>query len=139
MDKPPIGDVLNHYEWDGRVSGYGQWQNTRCPFHSDRNPSARVNEEEGVFHCHVCDVSGDAYAVVMKVEQVYFLRAKELIRDWTGFDVGNSGGVHHRSGGAGSSGHLRPERLVNSKLPAWAKQKYSRKLVLGDPQRAGRL
>lgn len=128
MSKPPIGALLEHYEWDGRASGYGSWQNTRCPFHSDRNPSARVNEEEGVFHCHVCDVSGDAYAVVMTVEHCDFLKAKELIREWTGFD-----GDNHRSNSgdrihAGSNRGI-PQRLVNSKLPAWAKAKHSRKLV----------
>lgn len=129
MVKPPIGPVLSHYHWDGVARGYGAWGNTRCPFHGDRTPSARVNEEEGVFHCYVCDVSGDAYAVVMSVEQCDFMRAKELIREWTGFHVDDSGGVHHGVRTSDDSNSLYPARLVNSKLPAWARAKHSRKLV----------
>lgn len=128
--KPPIGPVLDHYHWDSTVRGYGAWGNTRCPFHEDRTPSARVNEDEGIFHCFVCEISGDAYDLVMKAEGVDFLRAKELIREWTGFD--ESGSAPNSGSGAGSQGYslaARPQKLVNSKLPAWVKAKHSRKLV----------
>jgi DNA primase len=123
--KPDIRPVLEHYGWDGRVSGYGEWQNTRCPFHGDRNPSARVNEEEGIFHCHVCDYSGDAYEIVKVHENVDFPRAKEIVKELTGFDLG-SGHDHRVPGLAGNN----PQRLVASRLPAWAQAKHaSRKLV----------
>lgn len=123
-DKPDIAAVLSHYDWDGRVSGYGSWQNTHCPFHgTDRNPSARVNEEEGVFHCFTCGISGDAYSIVMQHESVSFPRAKEIVKEVTGFDLASH---NHRDSGAG----LVPTRLVASKLPAWAQARHAgRKLV----------
>jgi DNA primase len=123
--KPDIRPVLEHYGWDGRVSGYGEWQNTRCPFHGDRNPSARVNEEEGIFHCHVCDYSGDAWEIVKVHENVDFPRAKEIVKELTGFDLaGNSGG--RNSGGPAGLG----TKVVASRLPAWAQAKHApRKLV----------
>ena len=128
--KPDIRLVLEHYGWDGRATGYGSWRNTRCPFHGDdRNPSGRVNEDEGFFHCHMCGVSGDAFEVVKSQEQCDFLRAKDLVREWTGFDLASASNDYHRRGDGASTGHSGHQRLVNSKLPAWAVKKHSRKLV----------
>lgn len=30
-----------------------------CPFHDDKNPSMRVSEEKGLFHCFSCGAGGD--------------------------------------------------------------------------------
>jgi DNA primase len=122
--KPDIAAVLTYYGWDGRVSGYGSWRNTRCPFHGDRTPSARINEEEGIFHCHVCQYSGDAWEIVKLHEGVDFIRAKEIVKELTGFEHVSLGPDNH-SRTSGAIG----QRLVPSKLPAWAVQKHGRKLV----------
>ncbi len=42
----------------------------RCPFHSDKHPSAGIYRDAGVwrFKCHVCDISGDVFDVRARME-----------------------------------------------------------------------
>lgn len=128
-EKPDVGKLLEFYGWDGTLRGYGDWQTTRCPFHFDRSPSARVNLEEGVFNCFVCQISGDAYAIVMQHEGVDFVTAKDRVKERTGFELANN----PRDGGRRTGDRLlggSGDRLVASKLPAWAQKKHAgRKLV----------
>lgn len=37
----------------------------RCPLpdHADRNPSATLNQEQGVWHCHACSIGGDKFDI----------------------------------------------------------------------------
>lgn len=73
-EKPPIEAVLEHYGADVVPDGHG-WRAMRCPFHDDRNASASVNVEEGVFTCHACGTGGDSLSVIGLVEGVPFLLA----------------------------------------------------------------
>jgi hypothetical protein len=48
-------------------------EETRCPYphHRDKKPSCSVYEEQGKFHCHVCDKGGDVidlYGIAKKIE-----------------------------------------------------------------------
>jgi DNA primase len=39
----------------------------RCPIHGGDSPtSMSINEQNGVFHCHVCHAGGDKLAFVQK-------------------------------------------------------------------------
>ena len=60
------------------------WQSVRCPnefghARGDENPSARLNLTLGLLTCMGCELNGDAYTVVMVVEGVDFLAAKEQL------------------------------------------------------------
>jgi DNA primase len=46
-----------------------------CPFHAENTPSFSVSEERGFFHCFGCGASGDAFAWVMRMEQLSFPEA----------------------------------------------------------------
>jgi DNA primase len=130
--KPAIGTVLESYGWDGRATGYGSWRSTRCPIHQDRNPSARVNEDEGFFRCFVCEINGDAYDVVMIADGITFPDAKDKVKRLTGFDLDNPSNHGSRGGSRGPhdrAGVADVKRLTGSKLPKWAQAKHSRKLV----------
>ena len=59
-----------------------------CPWHDDTRPSLQVNPERQSFKCWVCDIGGDVFSFVMKMEGVEF---REALRD-----AGRSGGNRDR-------------------------------------------
>lgn len=109
MANAPIGPVLEYYGWNGRGTGYGSWKTIHCPFHGDRKSSGRVNEDEGVFHCHACAISGNAVKCIEQHEGVTYDEAKRRVHEITG----SWGGPSKDSG----SGWLKQP----SKLPAWTR------------------
>lgn len=50
-----------------------------CPFHSERSPSFEVNDAKGVYHCHGCGVSGDAFRFLMAKDGLTFRQAFEAL------------------------------------------------------------
>lgn len=52
----------------------------RCPIHGGDSPtSLALNEEKGVYFCHVCHASGDKLDFVRQVQGTDF---KELLPSW---------------------------------------------------------
>jgi DNA primase len=58
-----------------------------CPFHDDHDPSFRVDAERQSFKCWVCNVGGDCFAFVQKVENVEFRDALELLATRAGLEM----------------------------------------------------
>ncbi|MDR0335608.1 MAG: toprim domain-containing protein [Planctomycetaceae bacterium] len=56
----------------------------RCPWHDDSRPSLQVNPARQTFKCWVCDIGGDVFSFVMKIENVEFKEALEILADKTG-------------------------------------------------------
>ena len=40
----------------------------RCPWHDDSRPSLQVNATRQTFKCWVCNIGGDVFSFVMKIE-----------------------------------------------------------------------
>jgi len=59
------------------------WQKVRCPSeyhrHGDRNPSASVNVPVGQYHCHACELKGDGFDLMHKVEGLLAKDALEAL------------------------------------------------------------
>ena len=55
-----------------------------CPWHDDSRPSLQVNPERQSFKCWVCDIGGDVFSFVMKMEGVEFREALEMLADRAG-------------------------------------------------------
>ncbi len=55
-----------------------------CPWHDDTKPSLQVNPQRQSFKCWVCDLGGDVFSFVMKVENVDFKEALEILADKAG-------------------------------------------------------
>ena len=53
----------------------------RCPFHEDRSPSLRVNDEknDGVWCCDPCGKGGDVFQFVMDHQGLSFLDAVDFV------------------------------------------------------------
>ncbi|MBC7194098.1 MAG: DNA primase [Caldisericia bacterium] len=58
-----------------------------CPFHPDKNPSLNISREKGLFHCFGCGAGGTIYHFVMKIENVNFERAVEIVANWAKVEV----------------------------------------------------
>ncbi|TSC92384.1 MAG: DNA primase [Candidatus Berkelbacteria bacterium Licking1014_85] len=55
-----------------------------CPFHSEKTPSFMVNAERQIFRCFGCGESGDIYEFIMKMENLNFREALEMLAQRSG-------------------------------------------------------
>ncbi|MEY3205330.1 MAG: primase [Planctomycetota bacterium] len=58
-----------------------------CPWHDDSRPSMQVNPERQTFRCWVCDIGGDVFNFVMRMEKVEFREALEQLADRAGIQI----------------------------------------------------
>jgi DNA primase len=58
-----------------------------CPFHPEKTPSFKVNEQQQSWHCFGCDQGGDLFSFVEQIEKVDFRRALELLADRAGVEL----------------------------------------------------
>ena len=58
-----------------------------CPWHDDSRPSLQVNPERQSFKCWVCDVGGDVFSFIMRIEGVEFREALEMLADRAGITL----------------------------------------------------
>lgn len=70
-----------------------------CPWHDDSRPSLQVNPERQSFKCWVCDIGGDVFSFVMKMEGVEFREALQILADRAGIRIEKT----HRHGTSRSS------------------------------------
>lgn len=49
-----------------------------CPFHKEKTPSFTVTEDRGIFYCFGCQVGGNVFSFLMRMENVSF---PEAVRD----------------------------------------------------------
>lgn len=84
-----ITAVLSHYGADDLPETLG-WKSIRCPFHDDRNASARYcsNEDTQAFHCNACAASGDVISLVKQQESLDYKEALAFLEEITGEQVG---------------------------------------------------
>ena len=76
-----ITELLLAYGWTGRMTGWGQWRRTRCPFwHEDRHPSASVNTTINAFKCWSCGMKGDTVTLLMRAENLTREEALERLQ-----------------------------------------------------------
>ena len=48
-----------------------------CPFHDDKNPSMKLNEE--YFYCFGCGAGGDVISFIMKIENLDYTDAVKFL------------------------------------------------------------
>jgi len=73
--------VLDRYNTRYNPNRNGE-QSISCPnktAHPDRNPSCSLNLGKGVLYCQGCGLAGDAYNVLMSIENVAFGDATEQL------------------------------------------------------------
>ncbi len=88
-----------------------------CPWHDDTRPSLQVNPERQSWKCWVCDVGGDIFSFVEKIEGVSFPEALALLAEQAGVQLQPHG---QQSGAARAADDKR--NLYQAM--AWAESQY---------------
>jgi DNA primase len=61
-----------------------------CPFHNEKTPSFHVHPERQIFHCFGCDSGGNAFAFLMKHENLSFPEAVRALAAQCGIEIPES-------------------------------------------------
>jgi len=93
-----------------------------CPWHDDTRPSLQVNHERQSFKCWVCDIGGDIFSFVMKMEGVEFREALSMLAERAGITLQAGPKQAVPGGGAG-------DKRALYQAMAWAEQQYHRCLL----------
>jgi DNA primase len=76
-----IVDLVGNYV---QLRRQGRGYVALCPWHDDSRPSLQVNPERQSFKCWVCDIGGDIFSFVMKMEGLDFREALAMLADRAG-------------------------------------------------------
>lgn len=98
-----------------------------CPWHDDRRPSLQVNPDRQSFKCWVCDIGGDVFSFVMKMENVGFPEALQMLAE--------RAGVQLQKLPPGVSAAAADEKRALYQALAWAEQQFHDCLLV-DPTAA---
>lgn len=82
-----ITEVVSTYI---RLEKSGAQFRARCPFHNERTPSFYVSPERKSFHCFGCQVHGDIFTFVEKIENIPFFEALKILADRAGIQLTDS-------------------------------------------------
>ena len=88
-DRVDIVDLVGRYVTLKRA---GRSHKGLCPFHQEKTPSFTVNPDRGIFHCFGCQESGNAFAFLMRHENLTFPEAVRMLAAEVGVEVPESGG-----------------------------------------------
>jgi len=58
-----------------------------CPWHDDTRPSMTINPERQTFKCWPCEIGGDIFSFLMRIEGVDFREALEMLADRAGIEL----------------------------------------------------
>jgi DNA primase len=79
-----IADLVGRYV---QLRRQGRHYVGLCPWHDDTRPSLQVNPDRQSFKCWVCDIGGDIFSFVMKMEGVEFREALGMLADQAGIEL----------------------------------------------------
>jgi DNA primase len=120
-----IVDLLTKYNLQLRRQGRNYVG--LCPWHDDTKPSLQVNPERQSWKCWPCDIGGDIFSFVMKIEGVDFPEALAMLADRAGIKIEKK----HRRGDAyegdesqSHSGAPVTDKRTLYKAAAWAERQY---------------
>ena len=98
-----------------------------CPWHDDSRPSLQVNPERQTFRCWVCNIGGDVFTFLMKMEKLEFREALEQLADRAGIAITR-----------GRGGLSTDDKAALFKALGWAADRFAACLARGPEARAAR-
>ncbi len=120
-----IVDLVGKYV---RLRRQGRLYVGLCPWHDDTRPSLQVNPERQSFKCWVCDIGGDIFSFLMKMEGVSFPEALAMLADQAGIPLkprrpaGPAAGAGPQD--AAPSGPSAEGKRALYRAMAWAERQY---------------
>ena len=118
------------------VGGYlqlrreGRGYKAICPWHDDTRPSLQVNPDRQSFKCWVCDIGGDIFSFIMKMENIDFPEALAMLADRANITLTPRQG---RQGGEGRAERREAgspdDKRTLYQAAAWAEQQFERCLL----------
>ena len=96
-----------------------------CPWHDDRRPSFQVNPDRQSFKCWVCDIGGDVFSFVMKMENLEFREALELLAERAGISLRPLPRGPGEQQGSGAAF----DKKTLLRVTAWAEEQFQRCLM----------
>jgi DNA primase len=134
-----IVDLVGKY---AQLRRQGRGYVALCPWHDDTRPSLQINPERQSFKCWVCDIGGDVFSFVMKMENVAFPEALAMLAERAGITLRPSRDRQHGPGGShltavpaagaaggGSNVSSGDRKQVLYRAMAWAEAKYHQCLL----------
>ncbi len=102
----------------------GRGYKAHCPWHDDSRPSLQVNPERQSFKCWVCDIGGDIFSFIMRMEKVEFPEALAMLADRAGIQL-----TPYRAGGGGSTNNSAvvgspDDKRTLYQAAAWAEEQF---------------
>lgn len=58
-----------------------------CPFHNEKSPSFSVSPDKQIFHCFGCNVGGNVFHFIMKIENVSFFESVSILATRAGIEL----------------------------------------------------
>jgi DNA primase len=98
----------------------------KCPWHNDTRPSLQVNPSRQIWKCWVCDIGGDVFNYLMRIEGCSFAEALEKLADRAGITLQPRKGFAGRGRGGKSTADLKNELI---RVLRWAEEYYHRYLL----------
>lgn len=123
-----ISDVVSRYLPLVR-KGHDNW--VVCPFHSDKNPSMKLDDEKGFYYCFGCKASGNIFTFVMKMDNLDFVDAVKKLAEIAHVEIEEEQGVNQKSKGEKEALYALYEALNNEfKNMLWSKRTDGAKRAL---------
>jgi DNA primase len=99
-----------------------------CPWHDDTRPSLQVNPQRQSFKCWVCDIGGDVFSFIMKIEGVTFPEALAMLADRAGISLKPVRSQNPQTSPTEDAGTPPPSGAQNKRTlfqaMAWAETQY---------------
>ncbi|MBU0686735.1 MAG: DNA primase [Candidatus Margulisbacteria bacterium] len=83
-EKANLVDIISEYV---NLKKRGKNYVGLCPFHSEKTGSFTVSPEKEMFHCFGCHVGGNLFSFIMKIENVDYPSAIEILAKKMGIQV----------------------------------------------------
>ena len=115
-----IVDLLGSYL---QLRREGRGYKALCPWHDDTRPSLQIHPERQSFKCFVCNIGGDVFSFMMKMENVEFREALEMLAERANISLQPAA-----AGGQRPPGSADDKRVLFSAM-AWAVDLYHRYLL----------
>lgn len=108
-----------------RLQRAGRGYKAICPWHDDSRPSLQINPDRQSFKCWVCDIGGDVFQFVMKMDGISFPEALKLLADKAGITIQ----PQRSSRPAGQAAGDAEDKQTLYRAMAWAEQQYHQCLL----------